>query len=138
MNVKVIDVLSRIMGGFGFTAIITFVTLTALLVNGIEPQLADIWKKMLGSMIMGAFFGLASYLFQVPHWSPLRQIATHFSLSIIIFFPIAIWVEWLPAKPLPLLIGLLTFMAIYACFWASFAFYYRREIKDLNNKINDK
>lgn len=137
MNVKLSNMLARIMGSLGYTTIITFVALTMLLVNGEEPLLIEIWKNILGSMIMSIFFALSSYLFEVQHWSPLKQVTIHFTLSVVIFFPVAIWAGWLPVKLSILLVGLLVFIGIYICFWIGFSLYYRRQIADMNRKIND-
>ncbi|MFC6333528.1 DUF3021 domain-containing protein [Paenibacillus septentrionalis] len=138
MEIKARDVIARIMNGFGFAAIFTLIALTILLVNKVDPPLNEIWKSMLGSMIMGAFYGAASYLFQIVSWSPLKQVVIHFSLSVLLFLPIGLWTGWLPFEWKPLLIGLVLFAVMYSLFWCAYSYYYWRLTKEMNDSIHKK
>jgi len=138
MGIKVRDVLARIMNGLGFAAICTFIALTVLQAKGINPPINEVWKSMLGSMLIGAYYGCASFLFQFVNWSPLKQVIIHFSLSILIFLPIALWVGWLPLEWQTILIGIAMFIVIYGIFWCGYAYYYWRLAKEMNDSIHKK
>ncbi|MCM3634139.1 DUF3021 domain-containing protein [Paenibacillus camelliae] len=138
MSIKFSDVLARIMNGLGFSAIFTFIALTALLAKDINPPVDEIWKNMLGSMLIGAYYGAASFLFQFVNWSPLKMVITHFSLSFLVFLPIALWTGWLSLEWKSLLIGFVIFIVVYGIFWCGYAYYYWRLTKEMNESIDRK
>ena len=138
MGIKVWDVLGRIMNGLGFAAIINFVALSILLINDMNPPIEELWRRLLGSMLMGAYYGSASFWFQCASWSPLKQVVIHFSASLLVFLPIAFWAEWLPLEWKSVFIGIAIFIVIYGIFWCCYAYYYWRLTKEMNNSIHKK
>ncbi|GKU77513.1 DUF3021 domain-containing protein [Paenibacillus sp. L3-i20] len=128
----------RIMIGLGCSAINTFVTLTILLLNDINVQVGQLWVNMLASIIIGTFFGVASFIFDYERWSPLKATVIHFFLSIIVFFPVAISVGWFPLKLRPLLLGLVMFIVIYAIFWLAMYYYFKKQTEALNASVKDR
>ncbi|MHA7966580.1 DUF3021 domain-containing protein [Paenibacillus sp. CAU 1782] len=121
--------------GISSGGIITFVALTVLMINEVDVSVADIWRNMLGSILMGIYFGIASLLFEHEKWSPLKQLVVHFLMSILLFFPIAISVGWIEFQWRPILLGAGTFMIIYAIFWFSISGYLRRQARSMNNSV---
>jgi len=132
------NIVKRVMWGLSCSAIITFVALTILKFSGTEASVSDIWLNMLGSIVMGVYFGVASYIFQHEKWSPLKQVILHFLLSVIVYFPTALGVGWLPLEPLPILAGLAVFMIVYTIFWLSLRFYFRKQAEAMNNSMKRK
>jgi uncharacterized membrane protein len=121
--------------GISSGGIIMFMALTMLMINEIEVSVPDLWKNMLGSLLMGVYFGIASLLFEHEKWSPLKQLVVHFLLSIMLFFPIAISVGWIELQWRPILLGAGTFMIIYAIFWFAISSYFRKQARSMNNSV---
>lgn len=132
------NIMKRVMWGLSCSAIITFTALTILKFSGTEASVTDIWLNMLGSIVMGVYFGVASFMFQYEHWSPLKQVVLHFLLSVIVYFPTALGVGWLPLELLPILAGLLVFMVIYTIFWLSLRHYFRKQAEAMNDSMKRK
>ncbi|MCG7408265.1 DUF3021 domain-containing protein [Paenibacillus sp. ACRRX] len=132
------DIVKRVAVGFCYAAIITFVSLTMLMLNDTEVSVRVMWLNMLGSMIIGAYFGLASFIFNYDKWSPLKQLIVHYVLSLIVYFSTAILIGWIPLILTALLISLVIFSAIYTVFWFGYRSYYRRQAKELNDSVRRK
>lgn len=130
-----IEALRRAIIGVGIGGLATFIMLTIFKINSISVTVDEIWGHMLGSLLLGIYFGVGSLIFDKEDWSPLRQIVIHLSLSIIVFFPIALTTGWVPAKPLPILICLITFLIIYALFWFSIRWYLKKMEASMNESI---
>lgn len=130
-----IEALRRAIIGVGIGGLATFIMLTIFKLNVISVTVDEIWSHMLGSLLIGIYFGVGSLIFDKEDWSPLRQIVIHLSLSIIVFFPIALTTGWVPAKPLPILICLITFLIIYALFWFSIRWYLKKMEASMNESI---
>jgi phosphatidylserine synthase len=130
-----VDALRRSFIGLGFTAIFTFAALTFLMMQDIQAPVTEIWKNMLGSMVMGVYFGAASKLFDNDEWSPLKQTAVHFFLSLSIWFPLALYIGWLPFHLLPIIMGIGIFIVVYLIFWFTFYAYFKRLENEMNNTV---
>ncbi|SET50969.1 Protein of unknown function [Salinibacillus kushneri] len=121
--------------GLGFTAIVTFIALSIMVVQGVEASVSDIWKNMLGSMLMGVYFGIASLLYDIESWSPLKQTLIHFLLSIFIWLPLALYLGWVPFDVESLFIATGLFILSYAMFWFGTCIYFLKLEKEMNNSI---
>ena len=121
--------------GIGFAGLITFVFLTVMTLNQIDVAVSVIWANMLGSMIIGVYFGAASLIFEIEKWSPLKQTVVHFILSVIVYFPVAISIGWIPFKITTLIIGLGIFIVTYTCFWLGISWYLRKTTESLNHSV---
>ncbi|MFS0725377.1 DUF3021 domain-containing protein [Paenibacillus sp. 1P07SE] len=132
------NVLFRIIGGFGVSSIVTFIALTTLLIQGKSPAIQELWVHVTCNMLLGITFGLSSFLFEYERWSPLRQLATHFGLTLTVFFAVNLWAQWIPLRPLPLLIGLGIYIVNYTISWFAISWYYRKQAEELNHTMNRK
>lgn len=129
------EVMRRSILGLGFAAIITFIVLTVLMVQDVEVPVSIIWKNMLGSMIMGIYFGGASFIFDLEEWSPLKRTILHFFISIFVWIPLAMWIGWVPLKISSILIGIGTFILTYVVFWYVFYLYFKRIEEEMNHTV---
>ena len=129
------EMMRRSLLGLGFTAIITFAFLTVMTVQDIEVPVSIIWKNMLGSMVMGIYFGCASLIFDREKWSPLKRTVIHFLLSVIVWLPLAIWLGWVPFAFLTILIGVGTFIIAYLLFWYGSYLYFKKIENEMNHSI---
>lgn len=133
--IMVVELARRSLLGLGFTAIFTFAALTAMMMQDLQVPVPIIWKNMLGSMIMAIYFGSSSLLFDIEEWSPLKQTSIHFVLSLLLWLPLAVWMEWLPLKLYPVLAGVGSFILVYLIFWVSFFLYFKKLEKEMNNSM---
>ena len=130
----IVEMIRRSIFTLGFTAIITFVFLTVMVIQDMQVPVATIWENMLGSMVMAIYFGASSLLFEME-WSPLKQTVIHFLLSIGIWLPIALFIGWLPLAPLPILLGIGIFIVVYLLFWYGSYVYFKKVENEMNNSV---
>ena len=131
-------VMGRSLSGLGFAAIITFVALTILMVKGMEVSVTTIWMNMLGSIVMGVYFGSASLIFEIENWSPLKQTVIHFFISLMVWLPIGLCLGWIPFDSISLLISIFLFVVTYLFFWYSTRLYFLKIAKEMNNSVRKK
>lgn len=127
--------LQKTVSGIAWGGIITFFALTILMLQNIDPPVKQIWLYMLMSLILGVFFGVASYIFEIETWSPLKKTIVHFSLTICVFFIIALSVGWIPVTLWAIAISIIIFIAIYGVYWGGFYLYFKRIENTLNNSL---
>ncbi|WP_054634855.1 DUF3021 domain-containing protein [Thalassobacillus sp. C254] len=130
-----IEVIRRGFAGLGFAGIFTFAALTIMMIQGIEASVSTIWLNMLGSILMGVYFGCASFIYEIESWSPLKQTTVHFMVSVGLWLPLAIFIGWLPFSVMPVLIGLLLFIVVYAIFWQGTKLYLQRLANEMNDTV---
>jgi len=132
------EVLKRMMGGIAWGGIFTFIALTALVINDINPHVSTIWLYMAGSLVLGIYFGIASFIFEREGWSPLKKTMVHFLLSVVVYFTIALPVGWVIFSPIAIILTFFVFVAIYILFWFGFQLYYKRVEAALNKTLHKK
>lgn len=121
--------------GISYSGVITFCALTFIKVNELNVSASEIWIHMLGSIVLGIFWGMASLIFENESFSPLIQILIHFSASVILFYPLAITLGWIPLSAITLLSSFIIFIMIYFIFWFTIRFYITRMASSLNEAI---
>lgn len=122
----------------GATAILTWIVVGVLVLTETEATVMDIWLNMMVSMVIGGYFGAASFIFENEKWSPLKQIVIHFASSVIVFLPLAIVAGWVYAEPLPLLIGLGIFIVTYTIFWFVIRAILIMQVTSMNSSVKKK
>ncbi|WP_082232617.1 DUF3021 domain-containing protein [Halobacillus massiliensis] len=130
------QIVERVFIGLGFSGIFTFAALTIMMVNDVQAGVDIIWKNMLGSILMGVYFSLASLLFEVENWSLLKQTTLHFLLSVAVFYTISAFTGWVPFTLGALLIGTVIFIAIYFVFWSLIGLYLKKMTNEMNKSIS--
>lgn len=130
-----LEILKRVMTGIAFAGIITFIALTILVLNQVESSVFTIWMYMLGSILLGIYFGLASFIFTNNGWSPLMKTVVHFSISIIFYFIIALSMEWVPFTLLAIFLTSVAFTVIYVIYWTAYQLYYKRIEASMNEDL---
>lgn len=126
------------MNGIAWGGIVTFIAITLLMINNINPDISTLWLYMLASMFFGVYFGLSSFIFMLQHWSPLKQTIVHFILSISVYYTIALPLGWVPINPRAILYSSLMFILVYALFWSGYTIYYKKIEVSLNKSLNKK
>lgn len=129
-------IVERIWIGFGFSGIVNFIAVTILMANGVDVEMAALWGNMLGSMIMGVYFSVASLIFEKESWSPLKQTCIHLTISLAVFYTLAGVVGWVPFEWKALLISTTMFITIYFVFWFFIGLYLKRMTSELNKNVH--
>lgn len=129
----IIEILKRSMTGIAFGGIATFIALTIMKFNHIDGTISEVWMHMLASMIIGIYFGLASFIYESDTWSPLKKVVIHFCLSIIVYFIVALTVGWIPFNFLSIMIGTFMFIIVYGIYWTG-SYLYFKKMEDTMNK----
>lgn len=133
-----IEMVKRSMTGIAIGGIITFGALTILMIKQIEAPITTIWLYMLASLIMGIYYGLASFIFERDQWSPLIKTVVHFILSISLYFMIALSLGWVPFTFIAISLTSLVFIVLYAIIWTLIQLYYKRVESHLNKNLQNR
>ncbi|HLR02690.1 MAG TPA: DUF3021 domain-containing protein [Virgibacillus sp.] len=129
------ETLKRALFGIAGGGIATFIAVTVLMIKDIPISPTMMWFQMLGSFIIGIYFGVGSFIFENDNWSRLKQICIHFPMSVIVFYSLALPLRWIPMTVRAILLGIVLFMAYYAIFWCGFWIYYKIQAKKLNEEL---
>ena len=84
---------------------------------------------------VGAFslqMAAAMLIWEVEHWSLLRQTLTHFLLCSVVCLPIAWAMDWMADQPGWYLFG---FVAMYAGIWLINYLQIRRRVREINERL---
>ncbi|USB33172.1 DUF3021 domain-containing protein [Paenibacillus sp. YPG26] len=132
------NIIRRVWTGFGAAAVLSLIAIGILVITDTEATVTSIWLNLMGSMVMGGYFGAASFIFDKESWSPLKQVVIHFLLSLVVFFPLAVSVGWFPVRLTPLLMGAGIFLVTYILFWFVIRAILMRQAAGLNSTVKRK
>ncbi|MCU6712616.1 DUF3021 domain-containing protein [Paenibacillus sp. J5C_2022] len=132
-------VLPRLMVGIAYSGLQLFAVLTWVVFNNIHVTVEQIWWNGLGGILLGIYFGLASFLFEIESWSLLRQMTTHYLLSFSAFYIVAISVGWLPPlHGMAFIISLAIFTVIYLIIAFIVRLFLRKQAEELNKSLQKR
>lgn len=132
----IFEIIKRSMIGIAFGGIFTFIALTIMKFNDIEGTISEVWIHMLASFVLGVYYSLSSFIYEYDGWSPLKKTMIHFSLSIIVYFLIAIPIGYIPLHPLSIILGIVIFIVVYVLFWIGYFLYYKKIEASMNEQLN--
>lgn len=132
------NLIVRIFGGFGVGGVLSVL----ILAFGVDPSadidVREIMFSLLGNMITGAYFSVASMVFKIEDWSMMKQTVIHYMASLLILFPVFTWLTgWIAVEPAQLLAGLGIFTGIYVFNWLGWYLYYKQIEKKMNESIRN-
>ncbi|MFB1082555.1 DUF3021 domain-containing protein [Jeotgalibacillus sp. JSM ZJ347] len=133
------NIILRIFGGFGVGAVFTLVVLLVAFEGSDQIGATAMTLNLLGSMITGAYFSVAALIFSIEHWSMLKQTIIHYSLSLVLMFPVfTLLTGWFPFNARALMIGFAVFTVTYILNWFGWHSYYKRLEKKMNDSIQTR
>lgn len=113
-------------------------------VGGGEDFLAAIFKdfarQSIGAIMVGIACGSTAIIYQLGRFSESVKMAIHFCIGMGVFYPIAIYLGWIPFYPDNLLFTIMQFMFSCGIFMAiRFCFYlfYRKEARKINERLKE-
>ena len=129
------EIMKRAIYGLAYGGVVTFIALTVLMFANMNPSIQTIWLYTSMGFVLSIYFAFASFIFDVEKWSPLKKTIIHYSLSIIVYFIIAISVGWVPNRIGPIFISIIMFTVVYLVFWYSYRIYYKRVEASMNESL---
>lgn len=130
-----IEIIRRMIHGIAYGGINSFIALTILMIAEVNPPVSIIWLYTLSSFILGIYFGLASFIFEIDAWSPLKQTIVHYSSSLACYFIVAFLVGWVPLALKPIFLSTIFFSLAYSIFWLGYRAYYKKVEATMNESL---
>lgn len=145
------EVIKRFLIGapIGF-ALSTFITVIISIAIGdgnfhpVVPQMAidfgselnAVIAQMLFSFLYGGAFAGASVIWENDDWSLLRKTVTHLIIVSVCTFPVAYFCHWMGHNLISVVSYFAIFFMIYLSVWISRYFAIKRNLKEMNDKLN--
>lgn len=112
--------------------------------GGGEEMLALIFKdfarQSIGAMIVGIACGGTAVVYQFNRPSELAKIIIHFCVGMGVFYPVALYLGWIPFYPDRILYTVLQFLCscgIFMAIWFCFYLFNRNEAKRINKRLRE-
>lgn len=120
-----------------------FICLTGFLTNGEEfllPVVKDFARQAIGAMIVGISCGSTAIVYQFEKLSGWAKILIHFVVGMGVFYPVAVYLGWIPFYPeriLYTIIQIFASCAIFAAIWFCFYWFNRNEARKINKRLQE-
>ncbi len=85
--------------------------------------------------VLGMVFGAISVIWEIEHWSIVKQTGIYFFISAMTILPIAYILHWMEHSVVGVLQYLGIFLGIFVFMWISMYLKYRSHINQLNAKL---
>lgn len=131
---------------YGISLGCTFFVLMCLsfFVGGGEDELMLIFKdfarQSIGAMLVGIACGGTPIIYQFDRPSFLLKIMIHFCVGMGVFYPVGIYLGWIPFYPDRIDYTVLQFLfscAIFMIIWSCFYLFNRNEAKRINKRLRE-
>lgn len=127
---------------WGCTCFVLWNLLFAVL--GREEVLASILdgfvKHAIGSMLVGVACGSTAMIYQSERLSGIAKALIHFCVGMGVFYPVALFLGWIPFHPDQILYTVLQFLVscgIFMAVWICFYLFNRSEAKEINDRLQE-
>lgn len=97
-------------------------------------------KQAIGSMIVGIACGSTAIVYEIDRLSHAVKILIHFIIGMGVFYPVALYLNWIPFYPERVLYTVAQFFfscGIFILIWLCFYFYHRKEVQKINDKLRE-
>ncbi len=104
------------------------------------PIFKDFAKQSIGAMIVGIACGGTAIVYQFERPSGFWKIVIHFCVGMGVFYPIGIYLGWIPFYPDRILYTVLQFLCsccIFMAIWFCFYLFNRNEAKRINQRLRE-
>lgn len=112
-----------------------FYAVVPSLVRTTSSQISAVMIQTACSLLYGAIFGGASVIWELDHWSILKQTVVHFLIVSIATLFVAYVCQWMGHSALGVIIYFTIFAAIYACIWFGQYMAIKKRIDSMNEKV---
>lgn len=100
----------------------------------------DFAKQSVGAMLVGVACGGTAIVYQFERLSGLLKIIIHFGVGMGVFYPVAIYLGWIPFYPDRISYTVLQFLCscvIFMLIWSCFYLFNRNEAKRINKRLRE-
>lgn len=100
----------------------------------------DFARQSIGAMIIGIACGGTSVIYQFERPSYFWKILIHFCVGMGVFYPIAIYLGWIPFYSNRIILTVLQFLfscGIFMVIWLCFYLFNRNEAKRINKRLRE-
>lgn len=100
----------------------------------------DFTRQSIGAIIIGVACGSTSIIYQFDRPSYFLKILIHFCVGMGVFYPIAIYLGWIPFYPDRIIFTVLQFLSscgIFVIIWLVFYLFNRNEAKRINKRLKE-
>lgn len=97
-------------------------------------------KHSIGAMIIGIACGTTAIIYQFNRPCVFVKIIIHFCIGIGVFYPVAIYLDWIPFYPNKVIFTILQFLfscSIFLTIWLCFYLFNRNEAKRINQRLKE-
>ena len=131
---------------YGISLGCTFFVIMCLsfFVGGGEDELMLIFKdfarQSIGAMLVGVACGGTSVIYQFDRPSEFLKIMIHFGVGMGVFYPVGIYLGWIPFYPDRIIYTVLQFLSscvIFMVIWSCFYLFNRNEAKRINKRLRE-
>lgn len=131
---------------YGISLGCTFFVLTGLSYfafggeDALTPVCRDYARQAIGSMLVGIACGGTSVVYQFSRPSAFWKIIIHFCVGMGVFYPVSIYLGWIPFYPDRIIFTVLQFLfscGIFMVIWFCFYLFNRNEAKRINKRLRE-
>lgn len=104
------------------------------------PIFNDFARQSVGAMIVGIACGSTSIVYQFKRPSILLKTLIHFCVGMGVFYPVGIYLGWIPFHPDRIIFTVLQFLSscgIFMIIWSCFYLFNRSEAKRINKRLRE-
>lgn len=109
---------------------------TPELVSDLGGELNAVLIQTVCSMLIGAVFAGASFIWETERWSLLRMTLTHLFVTSAVMMPVSWLLRWMPHSLSGIAVYIAIFLGIYAFVWISQYSAVKKHIRKLNDSLN--
>ena len=111
----------------------------------VVPQLSELCGsetnavavQTIGVMVYGAIMAGISVIWDMDHWSILRQTVTHFAACTLATLPAAYLLHWIEHSVIGVLSYFGIFAAVYICIWLGSYSSMKRKVEKINKRVSE-
>jgi len=127
---------------YGITIGIAIGFTLILIYSGIHGMLYLSFENLLIEYIIFAISGFTfcamAVVYKIEGWSLLKKTSVYFIALLCVFVPCFIIGACMPASPIAIAIYIGVFAIFFLCFWLGWYFYWKGEIRKINEAIKNK
>ncbi|MGE7023314.1 DUF3021 domain-containing protein [Solibacillus cecembensis] len=130
--------LSRSMIGIFFGSFITVISTNSIVYFGDKGMLdGDLFlKNSIGFMLCGWLFSVSSLFFENQKLRITQQTALHFATVVVLYFILAFGIGWIPFNFISFILAIALFSGIYLFIWTACYFYFKHQMKKINEELD--
>ncbi|MCI9072050.1 MAG: DUF3021 domain-containing protein [Lachnospiraceae bacterium] len=106
----------------------------------LELLMKDFGRQAAGAILTGVACGGTAVVYQTKRLPPLVKVLLHFGVGMGVFFPTALYLNWIPFHPGQTLYTVLQFLlscGIFAGIWLCFYLFNRSDVRKINDRLRE-